>query len=333
MDDRLLGLVIAGGVVGILLGDGIGLQQIPVAVCGDPRQVQVGFRGGQVGSQLPQGLIDFGGVDLRQQLAGFHAGADIHIPFLQVTVGAGVDGSVDERLHVGGEHDLRRGRSARGMDDGHAGDRHLPGFPMQTGARLDARQDSSDDQSDYGQHGDDGDPIVMRRAARHLAVFRFCTHREASALAGRARRPCSKLKNAGTKNRVATVAKTRPPMTARPSGAFCSPPSPMPSAIGTMPMIMASAVISTGRKRVKPACSAAVMESLPSTICSLAKLTTRMLLAVATPMHMIAPVKAGTLTVVRVMNRIHTIPASAAGSAEMMMKGSSQDWKFTTIRR
>ena len=37
-------------------------------------------------------------------------------------------------------------------------------------------------------------------------------------------------------------------MTARPSGAFCSPPSPSPSAIGTMPMIMASAVISTGRK-------------------------------------------------------------------------------------
>ena len=43
-------------------------------------------------------------------------------------------------------------------------------------------------------------------------------------------------------------------MTARPSGAFCSPPSPSPSAIGTMPMIMARAVISTGRKRVKPAC-------------------------------------------------------------------------------
>ena len=42
-------------------------------------------------------------------------------------------------------------------------------------------------------------------------------------------------------------------MTARPSGAFCSPPSPSPSAIGIMPMIMASAVISTGRKRVKPA--------------------------------------------------------------------------------
>jgi hypothetical protein len=50
-------------------------------------------------------------------------------------------------------------------------------------------------------------------------------------------------------------------------------------------------------------------------------------------MHMMDPVSAGTLSVVFVMNRNHTIPASAAGSAEMMMNGSSQDWKFTTISK
>ncbi len=66
---------------------------------------------------------------------------------------------------------------------------------------------------------------------------------------------------------------------------------------------------------------------------SLAKLTTRMELAVATPMHMIAPVSAGTDRVVPVANSIQTMPASAAGRAVMMMKGSSQDWKFTTISR
>ncbi len=38
----------------------------------------------------------------------------------------------------------------------------------------------------------------------------------------------------------------RPPITARPRGAFCSPPSPRPSAIGTMPMTMARAVIIRG---------------------------------------------------------------------------------------
>ncbi len=61
----------------------------------------------------------------------------------------------------------------------------------------------------------------------------------------------------GTTNSVVTVAIARPPMTARPSGAFCSPASPRPSAIGTMPMIIASAVMRTGRSRVRPASSAA----------------------------------------------------------------------------
>ena len=152
--------------------------------------------------------------------------------------------------------------------------------------------------------------------------------RDAAAL-----RRCSSANTAGTKNSVATVASDNPPMTARPSGAFCSPPSPNPSAIGTMPMIIASAVISTGRNRPKPASSAASSAERPSSSWSLAKLTTRMLLAVATPMHIMAPVSAGTLSVVCERKSIQTMPASAAGSAEMMMKGSSQDWKFTTINR
>ena len=48
-------------------------------------------------------------------------------------------------------------------------------------------------------------------------------------------------------------------------------------------------------------------------------------MAVATPMHMIAPVNAGTLSGVSVMNSIQTMPASAAGSAVMITKGSVQD--------
>ena len=58
-----------------------------------------------------------------------------------------------------------------------------------------------------------------------------------------------------------------------------------------------------------------------------------MLFAVATPTHMIAPVSAGTLIVVPQANSVHTMPASAAGSAEMMMNGSSHDWKLTTMSR
>ena len=45
---------------------------------------------------------------------------------------------------------------------------------------------------------------------------------------------------------------------------------------------------------------------------------------------MIAPISDGTVKVVWVRNSIHTIPASAPGSAMMMMSGSSQLWKFTT---
>ena len=74
-------------------------------------------------------------------------------------------------------------------------------------------------------------------------------------------------------------------------------------------MIIASAVISTGRKRVEPACRAACEASSPASMRSRAKLTTSTLFAVATPMHMIAPVRAGTLTGVCVRNSIHTIPA------------------------
>src|SRR3989442_1398133 len=147
------------------------------------------------------------------------------------------------------------------------------------------------------------------------------------------RRPCSRANTDGTNTRVATVAHRRPPMTARPSGAFCSPPSPNPSAMGTMPVIMASAVIRTGRNRVKPASTAAVVASPCSPSRPLAKDPRRMLFAVATPMLMMAPIRAGTLSVVSVRNRQMTIPARAAGSAVMMMKGSKQDWKFTTISR
>ena len=60
---------------------------------------------------------------------------------------------------------------------------------------------------------------------------------------------------------------------------------------------------------------------------------TSTLLAVATPMHMIAPVSAGTDSVVCVTNSIHTMPARPPGSAVMITNGSAQDWKFTTISR
>ena len=58
-----------------------------------------------------------------------------------------------------------------------------------------------------------------------------------------------------------------------------------------------------------------------------------MLFAVATPMHMMAPMKEGTLNVVPVMNNIHRMPVIAPGRAVRMMKGSSHDWKLTVISK
>ena len=64
---------------------------------------------------------------------------------------------------------------------------------------------------------------------------------------------------------------------------------------------------------------------LPSARSSLAKVTIRILFAVATPIHMIAPISDGTFRVVCVMNSIHRMPESAPGSAIRMMNGSSHD--------
>ena len=56
-------------------------------------------------------------------------------------------------------------------------------------------------------------------------------------------------------------------------------------------------------------------------------------LDVATPMHMMAPVSAGTLMWVPVRKRNQTMPEMAAGRPETMMNGSSQLWKLTTMSR
>ena len=100
-----------------------------------------------------------------------------------------------------------------------------------------------------------------------------------------------------------------------------------------MPMIIASAVMITGRRRVLPAESAAWCASWPAFRWSFAKVTTRMEFAVATPTLMMEPISEGTLRVVLVTNSIQMIPHRAPGRAMMMMKGSTQDWKFTTSRK
>ena len=75
----------------------------------------------------------------------------------------------------------------------------------------------------------------------------------------------------------------------------------------------------------EPAVTAASSGAMPVARSSFAKVTRRIELAVATPMDMMAPIKLGTLNVVCVRKSAQTIPQNAPGSAQMMMKGSSQD--------
>src|SRR4051794_11446791 len=116
---------------------------------------------------------------------------------------------------------------------------------------------------EYGEDDDDAD--LRRRTGlwqvepevfRLVGMYFRCgaAHGISSVRGGRRR---NKLYITGTKNSVVTVARLSPPITARPSGAFCSPPSPRPVAIGNMPKIIAKAVINTGLSRVIPAANAA----------------------------------------------------------------------------
>ena len=65
----------------------------------------------------------------------------------------------------------------------------------------------------------------------------------------------------------------------------------------------------------------------------LAKVTTRMLLAVVRPMHINVPISAGTLRCVPVRYSIHMTPPSANGTAISTISGSIQLWKLITRNR
>ena len=90
-------------------------------------------------------------------------------------------------------------------------------------------------------------------------------------------------------------------------------------------MIMASAVMSTVETRVTPA-SMLASRALPcSASRSLANDTTRILFAVATPMHMIAPINAGTLRVSMSEKEQNDNAGERSGQSRDDDEGVSQD--------
>jgi len=97
------GFQIPDGVIDLLLGDAVGLDEFLVTRCGDLGEVRVGLRGIEFGARLRQLLIHFRSVDVREQFALPHAAADVVIPLFQIAVGARIDGRFDVGLHGAGE--------------------------------------------------------------------------------------------------------------------------------------------------------------------------------------------------------------------------------------
>ena len=75
----------------------------------------------QSGARLVDLLIQFRRVDFRQQLAGLHPVADIHIAPLNVSAGARQDGRFSERLDVAGENQRTGGSGSFHADHGNRG--------------------------------------------------------------------------------------------------------------------------------------------------------------------------------------------------------------------
>ena len=230
-DLRLLGLVGAVRVVDVLPRHRVALDQILIAIGRRLRQSRVGLRGGEIRARLQQLLIDLGRVDLGQHLARLHARSDVGVALLQV---AGRSARRSRRRCTAACCRAARSPAAAAplsaCVTATVGDRQLARLARQRPSRRAraprcpttrrrARDRASDD--DDAAIGDRGRCASRRQLIRRGHAASISCGRVAGV-----RVRCSSANTAGTKNSVATVANVSPPMTARPSGAFCSPPSP-----------------------------------------------------------------------------------------------------------
>ena len=92
--------------VGVLLRDGVGFDEVRVALGLGVRIVGVGLGSGQVGLSLDDLFVQFGRGDDGQQLALFHFGADVGVPVVEIAVGPGVDRRISISGYVSGKHEL-----------------------------------------------------------------------------------------------------------------------------------------------------------------------------------------------------------------------------------
>lgn len=236
LDLGLLGFGIGDLHVHFLLGNRLRALQRPPAFGRDDSQPVTGHRHVKIGLGGRILGIQSRRVDGSQDLARLHLGTDILVPHLHITRDLRIDGSL-----VPGR-DIARQVKRAGLgallrqDDLHARYGRILGY----GAQMRDMDATLNDATchDHGQHNPpqgDVQPPTPGHAWR--LVFPCGGH------------ACSpspvvaafldflewiRAKTQGTNSSVAQVATSSPPITARPSGAFCE----LLSDMGSMPMIM-----------------------------------------------------------------------------------------------
>ena len=101
-DGGALGGGAGDGDIGLLLGDGVQLEEILIALGGGVGEVEVGLGALEVGARDLQLFVELRGLDGGHELALGDVRADVHEPLLEVAAGAGVDGRVVVGLGVAG---------------------------------------------------------------------------------------------------------------------------------------------------------------------------------------------------------------------------------------
>ncbi|MCY1303318.1 hypothetical protein D9M70_530160 [compost metagenome] len=128
-------------------------------------------------------------------------------------------------------------------------------------------------------------------------------------------------KNDGTITRLSTVETMMPPITAVAIGAREEPPSPTPSAEGSMPADMAIEVMMIGRARLRPASIMAIWRSMPWCIISMPKSTSRIAFLVTMPISIRMPISTGMDSAFCVRISAAATPPIASGSENRMVNG------------
>ena len=91
-NDRLVGVVRTYGIVDVLLGNGIRLDQSQVAVLGDLGKREIRFRRVEIAQRLCQLLVDLRSIDYRKQLPLLDVRTDIGRPAFEIPGGPRIDG-------------------------------------------------------------------------------------------------------------------------------------------------------------------------------------------------------------------------------------------------